>query len=121
MSGEDEVARRERGVDHDPCSRAERKVNGRRDVPAGEEGQALERMLPVDLIDELVQVLDQGSDFALLELAVEAIQPLRREILDDDPIPLVRGGRSVGGSEQGKRRVIVLALEALQLAATDHG
>ena len=103
---EDEVARRERGVDHDPRLHPEGKMDRRRDVPAREEGQALERVLPVHPIDELVQVLDQGRDFALLELAVEALQPLRHEILDDDPILLVRRGRPVGGSEQGDRRVI---------------
>ena len=75
----------------------EGELNRRRDVPAREESQAVERVLPVHPIDEFVQVLDQGGDVALLEFAVEAFQSLRHEILDDDPILLVRGGRPEWG------------------------
>src|SRR5262249_11223880 len=81
---------------------------------------AAERMLPVHAIDEPVQVLDQARHLALLELALEAVEPLRREVLHDDPVLLLRGGGSMGGGEQGQRRVIALALEPLQLGATDH-
>src|SRR5262245_59488630 len=78
-------------------------------------------MLPVHAIDEPVQVLDQARNLALLELALEAVQPRRREVLHDDPVLPVRGVRSVGGGEQGQRRVVPPALEQLQLATTDHG
>ena len=67
-------------------------------------------MHPVDLVDELVQVLNKRCDLALLELTVETLQSLGREILDDDPISLVRRCRSMGGRQQGNRRVVVLAL-----------
>src|SRR5262245_52586687 len=78
-------------------------------------------MLPVHAIDEPVQVLDQARDLALLELALEAVQPLRREVLHDDPVLPVGRVRSVGGGEQGHRRVIPPALEPLQLSTTGHG
>jgi hypothetical protein len=77
-------------------------------------------MGPVHLIDEFVQVLDERSDLALFEFAVEALQSLRREVLDDDPISLVRRCRSMSGRQQGNRRVISVTLDAIELAATDH-
>src|SRR5262249_60767828 len=79
------------------------------------------RLLPSPASGEPVQVLDQARDLALLELALEAVQPLRREVLHDDPVLPVGRVRSVGGGEQGERRVIPLALEPLQLATTGHG
>ena len=72
------------------------------------------------LIDELVQVLNEGSDLSLLEFAVKTLRSLGREVLDDDSIAFVRGCRSMSGSQQGNRRVIVVALDALQLTTTDH-
>src|SRR5262249_28401933 len=112
---------RDRLADQAPRPGREGELTRRGDVPAREQGQALERMLPVHAVDEPVQVLDQARDLALLELAPEAVQPLRREVLHDDPVLPLRGGRPVGGGEQGQRRVIPPALEPLQLATTDHG
>ena len=95
-------------------------MNRSRDVPAGEQSQTLERVLPVQMIDEFVQVLNQRSNLSFLEFAVEPLQSLRHEILDDDPVSLVRGCRSMSGSQHGNRWVIPVALEELQLGATDH-
>src|SRR5262249_39106339 len=86
-----------------------------------EESEPIELVLPVHLIDELVQILDLGSHVALLEFAVEALQSLREEILDDDSIALARGCRAMSGSQQGNRRIILMVLKALQLARTDQG
>jgi hypothetical protein len=77
-------------------------------------------MGPVDLIDEFVEILNEWSDLALLEFAVEALQSLGRKVLDDDPISLVRRCRSMSGRQQGNRRVISVTLDAIELAATDH-
>jgi hypothetical protein len=77
-------------------------------------------MCPVHVIDEFVQVLNQGSDLSLLEFAVKTLQSFDRKVLDDNPISLVRGCRSMSGSQQGNGGIIALALDALQLGATDH-
>ena len=60
-------------------------------------------MLPVHLVDELAQVLDERGDLALAELAAEPFQALRQEVLDDEPILLIGGSRPGGGCQKGHR------------------
>ena len=95
-------------------------MNCRRHVLAGKESESVQRMGPVHLIDKFVEILDERSDLALLEFAMQALQSLGRKVLDDDPISLVRRCRSMSGSQQGNRRVISVALDAIEFATTDH-
>ena len=121
IEGEDQITSGECGVDRDPRLHSEWQRYCGGDIPARKQPQALERMLPVHLIDELVQVLDQVGDVPLLELVMKAFQSLGHEVLDDDAIALVRRRSSVCGSQYRNRGVILMFLKALQFATADHG
>ena len=62
--------------------------------------------------DLLVEIEDAGL--------VEKHIATAGDHLFDNPISLVRGCRSMSGSQQGNGGIIALALDALQLGATDH-
>ena len=51
---------------------------------------------------------------------MKAIDSLRQEILDHDPIALVGGARTMRGSENRNGRIVVVALKTLQFGATNH-
>ncbi len=117
---EDEISRGERGIDRDSRFHAEGKIDCDCHVAARKQGQAVESMLPVDAGDKFAQVLNEGSDFALFEFPVEPLQALRHQVFDDDPVALVRGGRSMGGGQHRNRGIIVVLQETFQLGAADH-
>ena len=71
---EDKIAGRECRVDHDACLHLERKVNRRRRSFTGKKGETVQSVFPVDLVDQLVEVLHEGSDLSLLEFAVKTLR-----------------------------------------------
>ena len=121
IEGEDEISRRERGVDDDAGLHAERERNRPSRRPGSRRGPGPRARAPSPPDRRACSGSEPGERrLASLNSPWRRLSPSCDEILDDDPVSLVRGCCSMSRSQHGDRRVILVALQAFQLAATDH-
>jgi hypothetical protein len=109
------------GVDDGAGAGSEGEVDRGGDVAVGEQGEAVEGVLPVDRLDELLEVPEDRGDLAGPQLGPEAVGGLVDEVLDDDRVLLVGGRGAVRGRENGDGRVVAVVLELPEGLSAEHG